>query len=414
MGKTHHRVSIIIPAWNNWELSCKCLQSLHEHTHGISFEVILVDNGSTDKTPHDGPLLGQALFGDSFTYAQLPDNMGFAKACNHGASESRGKLLLFLNNDTTVTSGWLPPLVEALKGQPRLGGVGPLLVFPDETFRAQSVQHLGIAVHYGPNFQHLYEMFPASHPVVQRQRKLSAITAAAFLIPATLYAAHGGFHEGYVNGMEDMDLCSRIAGQGGYFTVVPESVVQHHTNCTPGRFDMETENQCLLEQRCRSVEETCCRLHAEDGFESAFTPWLTLVPKLPEERVRALDAEYGGVRDLDQLHALIQQEPLWDTGYISIIRESLTADNPVFATMMSHLRTLLCPSFIAFRNHLEFMRLFGNDALAQEFGNKVARIDAALADKTALVQKARAIEMKTRDPLTVAALEVWRKQNAPE
>ena len=255
MDKKKYVVSIVIPVWNNWALSRECLQSLNKHTLGVSFQVILMDNGSTDATPAEAPLLGQSLFGEHFTYLRLPENMGFAKACNQGAWASHSKYVFFLNNDTTLTPNWLPPLLEAIKKDSRLAGVGPLLLFPEDSLRAGCVQHLGMAVSHGPEFRHLYELFPASHPAVRKRRKLNVITAAALLMPLPLFRAQDGFFEGFVNGMEDVDLCCRISRRGGYFSVIPESIVHHHTNQTAGRFAKESENQRLLLTRCRGVEE---------------------------------------------------------------------------------------------------------------------------------------------------------------
>ncbi|MGL1862294.1 MAG: hypothetical protein OCC46_07210 [Pseudodesulfovibrio sp.] len=95
----------------------------------------------------------------------------------------------------------------------------------------------------------------ADLPALQRQRKLSAITAAALLITPTLFKAHEGFYEGHINGKEDMDLSSRRAGQGGCLSVIPDSVIHHHTICTPGRFDKENENFRIIFLRCRNVKK---------------------------------------------------------------------------------------------------------------------------------------------------------------
>ena len=112
------RVSVIIPAWNLWDMTAACLRSLAEHTHGENIEVVVVDNGSTDATATELDPLGKALFGSDFRPVRLPENQGFAKGCNAGAAASDGELLFFLNNDTTMTPNWLPPLRQALTRQP--------------------------------------------------------------------------------------------------------------------------------------------------------------------------------------------------------------------------------------------------------------------------------------------------------
>jgi len=75
-------------------------------------EIIVVDNGSTDATASDLEPLGRSLFGELFRPIRLPENKGFAVASNLGAAQARAGRLLFLNNDTLVTPGWLPPLLR--------------------------------------------------------------------------------------------------------------------------------------------------------------------------------------------------------------------------------------------------------------------------------------------------------------
>ena len=107
------RVSVIIPAWNLWQMTAACLRSLATHSAGQDLEVLVVDNGSTDATVGELEPLGQSLWGAGFKALRLPENLGFAKACNLGAHAAAGDLLFFLNNDTTCTPGWLPPLRAA-------------------------------------------------------------------------------------------------------------------------------------------------------------------------------------------------------------------------------------------------------------------------------------------------------------
>lgn len=411
MDQTAPHVSIIIPAWNNWDLTLACLKSLHEHTHTIPYQVILVDNGSTDTTSSLGPQIGKELFADNFEYLSLPDNMGFAKACNHGAMTSKAKYLFFLNNDTTVTPGWLPPLVDAMKGNPRLAGVGPLLLFPDNTLRSKRVQHLGIATFHGPEFTHLYEMFPASHRVVHKRRKLSIITAAALFMPRAVFKAHDGFFEGFVNGMEDVDLCNRISSQGGHFSIVPESIIHHHTSCTPGRFNKENDNLVLLRQRCKHIDETFARLVTEDGFEPAFTPWLTLIARLPDSSAAALQAQYDAHQTLEYLRTLIDKEPLWNSGYGLFIARALAEGDPVLATMTAHLRTLLCPSLAAYEEYDQLMQEHGNRELARKSQKNIHMIERLLSDRDTLMKKASHIERSTNDPLILHALNEWKATN---
>ena len=257
--------SVIIPVFNKWELTAACLRSLREHTPDLDFETIVVDNGSRDETAHALQALGESLFGRRFTRIRFEENRNFGPACNAGARAAGAPLLFFLNNDTLLTPGWAPPLLEALAADPSLGGAGPLLLYEDRT-----VQHLGVAFSLS-RVEHLYRDFSPDHPAVARKRRLQAITAAALMLPRELFLRHQGFYEDYRNGFEDLDLCLRIGQSGKHFACVPASVVIHLESRTAGRKDNDAHNSALLTQRCRNLFRPDKHLH---GLRDGFLPFI--------------------------------------------------------------------------------------------------------------------------------------------
>ncbi len=124
---THKTVetSIVIPVFNQFAFTCACLASLQRHAGSERFEVIVVDDGSTDAT--------EAVIAKipGVVYLRNDSNIGFIGSCNRGAAQARGNYLVFLNNDTEVTNGWLAALRETFEFEPRAGLVGAKLVFPD-------------------------------------------------------------------------------------------------------------------------------------------------------------------------------------------------------------------------------------------------------------------------------------------
>jgi GT2 family glycosyltransferase len=124
-------VSIIIPVFNKCEYTRPCIRSLYENTSYPHFEVIAVNNNSTDETP-SFRVWAQGEYG--IRVIRNERNLGFAKTCNQGAGVARGSLLFFLNNDTIARPGWLDALVEVLTGERRVGIVGSKLLYPDGTF----------------------------------------------------------------------------------------------------------------------------------------------------------------------------------------------------------------------------------------------------------------------------------------
>ena len=237
-------VSVVIPAFNKWEYTFKCLMAVATNTRDVDHEVIVVDNASSDETAQALPLL------DGIRLQRNETNFGFAKASNQGAALARGKYLMFLNNDTEVRAGWLSSMVRILDGEPDVAMVGSKLLFPDGT-----LQHAGVAFAYAAPLPvtpfHLNYRRPES---TSRQRlTLRAVTAACMLLRAEVFRAAGAFDEGFVNGYEDVDLCLKIAQTGAQIVYTPESVVVHHESVSEGRFKADTYNMTRLTQRWQAL-----------------------------------------------------------------------------------------------------------------------------------------------------------------
>jgi GT2 family glycosyltransferase len=304
-------LSIIVPVFNHWNLTRQCLESLQKTTPGDDFEVIVVDNGSTDESPREVPQLGHSLFGNSFKHLRSETNLNFGPGCNLGARNSTGKLIFFLNNDTILTPNWLPPLVKEQEQNPRLGAVGPLLLYPE----IDRVQHLGVTFTPTMKFTHLYHYFPKDHPVVKKRRDLQAITGAALLTPSSVFQRIGGFHEKYRNGFEDLDYCARLKELGLKTSCVPESIVYHLTSQTLGRFDAENANACLFSSRCQEV--FISDLHAvsaDDEYVVKLTGWLQPYVVL-ENQIASSRGLNNKSSDLEELWNMVLSEPAWECGY---------------------------------------------------------------------------------------------------
>lgn len=305
------RISVIIPAWNLWELTRDCLLSLEAYSRGANLQVIVVDNGSTDATREALEPLGRELWGGNFLPLRLPENLGFAKACNAGARAADGEALFFVNNDITFSPGWLPPLTAAL-ARPGTAAVGPLLLYPDGT-----CQHCGVSLSPMNSLYHLYEGFPGDHPALRRAHLLQALTGAALLLRREDFAAAGGFHEGYRNGFEDLDLCLSLRARGGRLRLAGESVLCHRTSQTPGRFERDAENAALFASRWGGRWLPDLHVHAAvDGYEVRLTVGGISYVALPEARARELDA--AGIGDEACLRDQLRREPLWGNGYVRL------------------------------------------------------------------------------------------------
>jgi GT2 family glycosyltransferase len=324
-------VSVIIPVFNGWDLTRACLLSLREHTSDTDYEVVVADNGSADATSTELEPLGGALFGEAFRLLRFPENVHFGPACNAGARAASAPLVFFLNNDTLLTPGWLPPLLRALDDDPALGAVGPLLLYPDNR-----VQHLGIAFTLD-RILHLYRDFPADHPAVRRGRKLQALTAAALLLPKKTFFDAGAFCEEYRNGFEDVDLCLRICSKLKLgLTCIPESVVIHLEGSSAGRHDREESNGALLRRRCGDMFSPDLHLLClRDGFEPFVGDDYDICLRMTTADEKTLNAEAAG-RDVAFRYALTRRHPLWAGGRAGLIADLEKAGKGKDAALLFH------------------------------------------------------------------------------
>ena len=243
-------ISVIIPAWNNWAMTHKCLSGLRA-TLPKSAEVILVDNGSTDCTPSEVARLHPGV-----RVVRHEENLGFARGSNSGLKAARCELVCFLNNDTELIRGWWRTAATRLHEEKDLGAVGGLLLNEDR----RTVNHLGIAftdqyrdpVPRLPLPCHLYRnarvrSLPKRALI---SRDLQAVTGACMMMRRDVALSLDGFHEGFLNGFEDVDLCFRLRFELGMrVSLEPNMKLIHAESRTPGRFDYETENAILFDQR---------------------------------------------------------------------------------------------------------------------------------------------------------------------
>lgn len=226
------RVSIVVPVWNGADLTEKCLYGIAGNTADEpNYEVIVVDNGSTDWTTY----LLHAMEGDLRVLSN-DRNLGFARACNQGAGDAKGDYLLFLNNDTVPRPDWLSAMVRLADSDPQIGVVGARLVYPDGT-----IQHAGMELVEGMP-DHVFRGVPGDDPRVTRQRDLDMVTGACLMVRRDLFGQLGGFDPQYINGVEDVDLCLRVRQQGYRVVYCPDAVVEHREAQTEGRFDHVQEN----------------------------------------------------------------------------------------------------------------------------------------------------------------------------
>ena len=118
-------MSIVIPVYNQIHYTYACLLSILENTKDVTYEIIIADDVSTYATKD------LSLYAENLVICRNKTNQGFLRNCNQAAKAARGKYVMFLNNDTQVTPGWLSSLVNLIESDPTIGMVGSKLVYPD-------------------------------------------------------------------------------------------------------------------------------------------------------------------------------------------------------------------------------------------------------------------------------------------
>jgi GT2 family glycosyltransferase len=219
------RCSIVVPVFNKAGLTRKCLEALFERPPGVDFEVIVVDDASTDSTP---PLLEE--YGENLKVVTHSENLGFAASCNDGAAVSNVEFVVFLNNDTIPLDGWLDALVAYADQHPEAAVVGSKLLFPNDT-----IQHAGVVICPERNPRHIYVGFPTDHPAVNKSRRFQAVTFACALVRKEVFDDAGHLDTAFHNDLEDVDFCLRLGELGHEIHYCHESVLYHLESVSRGR-----------------------------------------------------------------------------------------------------------------------------------------------------------------------------------
>jgi len=223
-------LSICIVNWNTEAPLRECLQSIYAVTGGVSFEIFVVDNASSDGSVE----MVKALFPDVFLIANQR-NRGFAAANNQAIRLATGRYIMLLNPDTVVHPGALETMVTFMDDRPEAGAVGCKLLNADG-----SVQHsirrsptFSVALHDSTIlgrfslFKERVSDFKMKDFTFDSVREVDATCGAALLVRKDLLNEVGPLDEEYFIFIEELDLCQRIRARGHKIYFVPDAVITH-------------------------------------------------------------------------------------------------------------------------------------------------------------------------------------------
>lgn len=218
-------VSVIIPIYGQLNYTLCLLASILSNLPETPFEIIIVDDFSPDESFE---VLSQI---HEINVFKNKVNMGFILSCNAAAKVAKGQYLLFLNNDTEVTPGWLDMLVKTFRDLPGTGLVGSRLIYPNGVLQEAGgiIWRDGSAWNFGRGQSPLL-------PAFNYAREVDYCSGASILIPVSIFVELGGFDEQYLPAYcEDADLALQIREKGYRVIYQPLSTVIHYEGITSGK-----------------------------------------------------------------------------------------------------------------------------------------------------------------------------------
>ena len=272
------KISIIVVTFNNLEMNRQCLESIYARTSWPNFEVIVVDNASTDGTP-------EFLQVAEKTYPRLSvilndSNAGFAAANNQALANASGEYLVFLNNDTIASRGWIEALVRHLKANPEIGLIGPVTnAIGNEAMVAVGYSDVDEMPTWAQDYvrQHAGEVFD-----------IPMLAMFCVAMRREVFEKVGPLDEIFGLGMfEDDDYAIRIRQAGYRVVCARDSFVHHWMKAAFGRIPAPEYEALFLRNRSLFEKKWNIKWVPHSSLPS-FAPSSETAPELVEFGLEAL------------------------------------------------------------------------------------------------------------------------------
>ncbi len=258
-------VSIIIVNFNTRDITCACLQSIYGHPHEYEYEVIVVDNGSTDGSAN--------MIARRFSKAQLianQDNRGFAAANNQGMEIARGRYLLLLNSDTQVDGETLRSTLAFADRTQDIGIIGCRAFRKDGTqqstlFRDIHLRDVALNVFIPNNIIRRSNFLARSrYPGINLDlvQQVDVVAGCFMFVRREALEQVGPMYEGFFMYGEEADWCFRFRRAGWRVSYFPGASILHYGNVSTARCPDEmslemAKSQLLLLQRTQGRVVAC-------------------------------------------------------------------------------------------------------------------------------------------------------------
>ena len=226
-------VSILIPNKDQVDTLDKCLRSIEERTDYDNYEIIIIENNSTEQKTFD---YYNQICNDKIRVVYWKKEFNYSAINNFGVDQAKGEYLLLLNNDMEVISrDWMSELLGHCQ-RPEVGAVGARLYYPDDT-----VQHAGIIIGIGGVAGSVFVGMKRGYTGYMHraaiQQDLSAVTAACMMIKRSVFEEAGRLEEQLKVAFNDVDLCLKIRKNGYLIVYDPYVELYHYESKTRGAED---------------------------------------------------------------------------------------------------------------------------------------------------------------------------------
>lgn len=229
------KLSIIIPTWNTAKVTFRCVQTIKKYLKKIDYEIIVIDNGSSDNTVDLFKKLKDVKL------IENKENLGFSKANNIASKQATGNYLLFLNSDMELIDNSLEKMFLYISKDDSIGAIGPQFLNPDLSPQAS------VFPEQTPfnAFKEFWLHIPAYSKFLPPTNKISnvwSISGGALLIKKTFFEKIGKWNEKYFFYFEDLDLCRAVHKNGKKIVYFPMCKIVHFHGLS-GKNIKSSENQ---------------------------------------------------------------------------------------------------------------------------------------------------------------------------
>ncbi len=216
-------ISIIIVNYNTSDLTIDCLSSIAKDKSIPPYEIILIDNASTDGSFDKF----NELKWKNLVLVRNKENLGFAKAVNQGIKLSRGEYILLLNSDTTVKKGAIKKLIDFARRTKDVGVIVPRLLNADNSIQPSCFNLPSVSRAFKQYFLGQKGLLDKFYPTGKKPTVVESAVGAAFLITPIALKKVGLFDERYFMYFEDLDYCRRVNKKGLKVYYLPDSEIIH-------------------------------------------------------------------------------------------------------------------------------------------------------------------------------------------